>query len=229
MLKTFASLHQSSVVQSPTGAVRRNCKMCFVVQNHLGKGARCAPPLHPPGRGSVRGLTPSRANRTYRRSITRGRLRSPCTHRSFQEDQGLSRPLKPTRTVWPLHHQSGERSCSPDTPMTTSWRPTFRSLDARHFMETTSSRPGREHFIAILALEPSHRPRSLRAPWNPDQSSADWMPPSRRRWITIRGLSPPPEPSLSDFENYRPTNTEPAKLTLASRASRQMRASAPCG
>lgn len=122
--------------------------MCFVVQNHLGKGARCAPPLHPPGRGSVRGLTPSRASRTYRRSITRGRLRSPCTHRSFQEDQGLSRPLKPTRTIWPLHHQSGERSCSPDTPMRTSSRP----LHGDDFIETK----GREH-SRYPSLEPSHR------------------------------------------------------------------------
>ncbi len=149
--------------------------MCFVVQNHLGKGARCAPPSHPPGRGSVKGLTPSRASRTYRRSITRGRLRSPCTHRSLQEDQGPSSPLKPTRTVWPLHHQSVERSCSPNTPMTTSWRRFHRDQ-------------GRK-LSRYPSLEPSHRPKCLRAPWNPDQPSADWIPPSCRRWITTKACA----------------------------------------
>ena len=159
------------VVQSPKTAVRRNRKMCFVVQNYLGKGTRCAFPLHPSRRGPVRGLTPSRAIRTYRRSITRGRLRSPCTHRSFQEEQGLSRPLKPTRRAWrsasppaPNHARTSGRPITnqgsvpapTDTPMTTSWRPTFPSLDARHVMETISSRPGRKHFLAALALEPSH-------------------------------------------------------------------------
>lgn len=33
--------------------------MCFVVQNHLGKGARCAPPLHPPGLWLRQGIQPT--------------------------------------------------------------------------------------------------------------------------------------------------------------------------
>ena len=33
-------------------------KMCGVVHRNLGKEARCAPPLHPSGSGSVRGSTP---------------------------------------------------------------------------------------------------------------------------------------------------------------------------
>lgn len=33
--------------------------------------------------------------------------------------KGARRPLwNPLHNVWPLYHQSGERSCSPDTPMT---------------------------------------------------------------------------------------------------------------
>ena len=32
--------------------------MCFVLQNHLGKGARCAPPLHPPGLWLLQGIEP---------------------------------------------------------------------------------------------------------------------------------------------------------------------------
>lgn len=32
--------------------------MCFVVQNHLGKGARCTPPLHPPGLWLLQGIEP---------------------------------------------------------------------------------------------------------------------------------------------------------------------------
>lgn len=155
--------------------------MCFVVQNHLGKGARCAPPLHPPGRGSVRGSTPSRASRTYRRSITRGRLRSPCTHRSFQEDQGLSRPLKPTRTVWPLHYQSGERSCSPDTPMTTSWRRLHRDRRKGAFA------------LPFLGAIPSTWGHS--APRPPTTPARIRCAPSYRRWITLGGISPPPNPA----------------------------------
>ena len=45
-----------------------------------------------------------------------------------------------------------------------SWGPTLRGLDARHFMETNSSRPGREHFLATLTLEPSHRAKGLSRP-----------------------------------------------------------------
>ena len=35
--------------------------MCFVVQNYLGKGTRCAFPLHPSRRGSDRGSTPCKS------------------------------------------------------------------------------------------------------------------------------------------------------------------------
>ncbi|MCP5274902.1 MAG: hypothetical protein H6936_08655 [Burkholderiales bacterium] len=31
--------------------------MCTVIQYHLGKGVRCAPPLHPPADGVVTGMT----------------------------------------------------------------------------------------------------------------------------------------------------------------------------
>lgn len=52
-------------------------------------------------------------------------------------DQGAIAPPEPTHTVWPLHHQSGERSCSPRYPHD-------------HFMETTSSRPKEGSFRATL-------------------------------------------------------------------------------
>ena len=154
----------------------------FCSTKQLGKGTRCAPPLHPLGQWLFQGIEPIPEPRSYRRSTTRGRLRSPCTHRSFQEDHGAIAPLGTTRSAWrrasppaPNHARTSGRPITnqgsvpapTDTPMTTSWRPTFRSLDARHVMETTSSRPGRKHFIAALALEPSHRPRSLRAPLEP--------------------------------------------------------------
>lgn len=144
--------------------------MCFVVQNHLGKGARCAPPLHPPGCGSVRALNPFQSQKIV----------SPINHSQGLE-KCLSTCTEPCTNVWPSDHQSGERSCSPRYPHD-------------HFMETISSRPGRElSRYPVLGTIPSSR--SLRAPCIPDQPCADWMPPSCRRWITIRGLSPPPEPS----------------------------------
>ena len=149
--------------------------MCGVLHRNLGKGARCALPLHPSGPGSFWALNPSRAIRTFRRSITRGRLRSPCTHRSFQEDQGLSRPLKPTRRTWrrasppaPNHAQTTGRSISnqgslrapTDTPMRTSSKP----LHGDGFIAT---RKGAFHSYPFLGTNPSSS--SLRAPCNLDQ------------------------------------------------------------
>lgn len=162
-----------------TVRVRSDRKLCFVVQNSLARGPAARPRCIPPASGSFRALNPFQSHRSYRRSSTRGRLRSPCTHRSFQDDHGAIAPLGTSRRAWrsasppaPNHAQTAARSITnqgsvpapTDTPMTISWRPTFRSLDARHVMETTSSRPGREHFIAALALEPSHRPWSVSPP-----------------------------------------------------------------
>ncbi len=69
------------------------------------------------------------------------------------------------------------------------------------------------------SLEPSHRPMSLRAPWNPDQPCADRMPPSYRRWITLGGLSPPPNPARQAWRipsPPTPNHTQPtARLTCA--------------
>ena len=117
--------------------------MCGVVHRNLGKGTRCASPLHPSGLGSFRGSTPFQSHRSYRRSTTRGRLRSPCTHRSFQEDQGLSRPSKPTRKTWrsapppaPNHARTSGRSITNQGSLRSSHR-----YPHDHFMETLSARP----------------------------------------------------------------------------------------
>lgn len=98
------------------------------------QGDRCAPPLHPPARGSYRASSPLRSQQTVSPvNHSARRLRSPCTHRS----RGLSRPpephsqdletclstcTEPCTTGCPLDRQSWARSCSPDTPMTISWR-----------------------------------------------------------------------------------------------------------
>ncbi len=58
--------------------------MCVVLQHDLGKGTRCASPLHPLGLWRKSGIVPFCASETFRRFIT--------------------------RTVWPVHHQSGEHS-----------------------------------------------------------------------------------------------------------------------
>lgn len=65
--------------------------MCFVVQNHLGKGAAARPRCIPQAMALSGHLTRSRAIRPYRRSTTRGRLRSPCTHRL----EGVPAPKTP--------------------------------------------------------------------------------------------------------------------------------------
>lgn len=113
----------------------RSSKMCFVVQNHLGKGTRCAPPLHPPGRGSFRALSPFQSHQTVSPvNHSRGRLRSPCTLRSGGYRAALNPlagpgelPLHPAphhaQASCPLDRQSRERSCCPRYPHD-------------HFMET---------------------------------------------------------------------------------------------
>ena len=44
--------------------------MCVVEQHHLGKGARCAPPLHAPGLWRFPASSRISASKTYRHSIT---------------------------------------------------------------------------------------------------------------------------------------------------------------
>jgi len=46
--------------------------------------------------------------------------------------------------------------------------------------------------------------RACHTPWNPDQPYADWMPPSYRRWITLGGLSPPPNPVRQPWSSFPP-------------------------
>jgi hypothetical protein len=109
------TVFQVFVVQSPNSAVRRNRKMCFVVQNHLGKGAAARPRCIPQALAPSGHKTHSRASRPYRRSNTRRRFHSPCTHRP-RSDHTLGTPTN---------------------------RAPF---GYRHFMETTSSRPGKGAF-----------------------------------------------------------------------------------
>lgn len=117
--------------------------MCFVVQNYLGKGATAYPRCIPQAVALSWDRPHARASRTYRRSITRGRLRSPCTHRS-KAFHGLRKP---------------------------------------------------------------------------DQPCADWIPPSYRRWITLGGLSLPPNPARQTWRipsPPTPNHVQPtARLTRA--------------
>lgn len=142
--------------------------MCVVVQHPLGKGA-AAHPRCIPQPWLLQGIEPiaEPAERIAVPSLA-GDFALPAPI-----DQGAyRRPCNPTRRTWryasppaPHHAQPAARltgnqgsvPAAPDTPMTISWR------------------PGREP-RAALALDPSHRPGSLRAPWTPDQPCADWMP-----------------------------------------------------
>lgn len=84
----------------------------------------------------------------------------PPSRRRWTRSGAIARP-EPTRTDWPLRRQSRERSCSPDTPMTTSWRRLRRDQ-------------GRD-LPRCPSLDPTHRPGELHTPWNPDQLDASWM------------------------------------------------------
>ena len=121
----------------------------------LGKGTRCASPLHPPGHGSSRALNPTRASRPYRRSIPR-RETSLSLHPSTW--CGVPAPKTPDhdmeatdmetnalRGPWMLRHldrrsdhsQGSIAPWNPDQeenfalPPWTSHRPTLRGLDLR--------------------------------------------------------------------------------------------------
>ena len=130
------------------------------------QGDRCAPPLHPPGRGSVRALNPCRSQQTVS-PVNHSRETSLSLHPSIPSGgSGAIAPPEPTRTVWSLHPQSRVRSSSPDTPMTISWRPTLRGLNAATSWRRPRRDRGGEH-SCCPSLEPSHRPRGASHPLEP--------------------------------------------------------------
>lgn len=106
-----------------------------------------------------------------------------------------------TSNAWPLHRQSGKRSCSPDTPMTnpgTDWMPaSVLPLD---------------HAREIVLLPYPRRPRSFSAPWNPEEERypSTHHTPSRvsppclpSRAGTTSGARTPPRPKHGIDENSR--------------------------
>ena len=160
--------------------------MCCTT-THLGKGARCAPPLHPPGGGSSTVLNPFQSQKIVS-PINHSRETSLSLHPSTW---WAFLPPRPQTTSWrrlhreqraflPLCNPDHEGSCRAALPWNqpidqgcfTSLepRPTPRSLDTRHVMETTSSRlRDNEHFIAIVAHEAFLRSKRLpsEAPFEP--------------------------------------------------------------
>jgi len=125
-------------------------KMCGVVHRYLGKGARCALPLHPSGYGSSMVSNPLQSQQTVspvkhsretslslHPSIPSGRSGAiaPLETHSQDLETCLSTCTEPCTNDWPFDHQSGEPSSSHRYPhedfiQTTSWRPTLRRLDA---------------------------------------------------------------------------------------------------
>jgi len=104
-------------------------------KTNLARGPAGASPLHPLGSGLSSALSRFQTIGTFRRSVTRGRLRSPCTHRSVPEDQGAIAPLEthsqafgrctanqgslqaPPIPPWPTYRlwiATGENSLSPE-------------------------------------------------------------------------------------------------------------------
>ena len=98
-----------------------------------------------------------------------------------------------------------------DRSITTMFMETnLRSLDERHVMETLSARPGREHFVAALTLEPSHLSKGILRPCEILTNSTRFgCAPSCQRWIMIKGPVAPLETSSFDLETCLSTNTEP--------------------
>ena len=139
--------------------------------------------------------------------MARGLLRTPVASPRPWLCQGID-PIQSQQNVSPFNHSretslslhpSTWRAFLPPRPLTTPLRPLHGDQ-------------GREH-SRCPSLEPSHRPMSLRAPWNPDQPCADWMPPSCRRWITLGGLSPPPNPARRTWRLASPPTPNHAQST----------------
>lgn len=169
--------------------------MCVVVPHPLGKGARCAPPLHPPGSGQVRALSPNLASKTYRRFITRRAWRLPSppapNHgpaiRRWTGSRAIAPPEPHSQGDFgsPCTHRLGRRS-SPHPP-------------PDHFMETNPARFGcapchGDDFIETMegcfrATLPTHQPL------------AGWMgaglPMQDDKRVVL--------PTLGHVDNFRPT------------------------
>lgn len=130
------------------------------------QGDRCAPPLHPPGRGSVRALNPCRSQQTVS-PVNHSRETSLSLHPSIPSGgpEAIA-PLNPLAPSGRCTTNPGSVPATPDTPMTISWRPTLRGLDAATSWRRPRRDQGGEH-SCCPSLEPSHRPRGASHPLEP--------------------------------------------------------------
>jgi len=124
---------------------------------HLGKGTRCAPPLHPPGRWLPQGIEPIPSQKTV----------SPVNH---SRETSLSL------------HPSTWRAFLPPRPLTMSWRRFHRDQE-------------REHVVAALPMDPSHRPKGVSHPLEPRPTLRGLDAASVSTLNPIKGLSCPLNPS----------------------------------
>ncbi len=143
--------------------------MCVVVQHHLGKGTRCAFPLHPSGLGSSWVSNPSRASGTYHRSITRRAWRHPSPPAPNHGSSELSRSPEP--------HSQGDFALP--APIDLGGVPAPKGPRPFHggdFIETMEGSASPLPFLGTFLPSKGHS-----TPRNPDQPSADWMLPAQRR------------------------------------------------
>ena len=127
---------------------------------HLGKGARCALPLHPSGYGSSRVLNPFQSQQTVS-PVKHSRETSLSLHPSIPSGRSWTiAPLNPLAGLGevPLHlHRTMHERLAVRSPIrdafelpryphedfiqTTSWRPTFSSLDTpvENFVSRTTA------------------------------------------------------------------------------------------
>lgn len=130
--------------------------MCGVLHRNLGKGARCALPLHPSGPGSSKGIEPIQSHQNVS-PFHHSQETSLSLHPSIKG--AIAPPLKSTRRTW--------RSASPSAP--NHARTAGRSITNQGSLRAPTDTPMR------ISSRPLHG----------DQPSADWMPPTCRRWIAL--------------------------------------------
>ena len=89
--------------------------MCVVLQHHLGKGTRCASPLHPPGLWRFTGIEP-----VFRATATSGRCIATREEPPSSPKTPMAISLRPGRLRSPLDpiEQGGDLRSPPAPPST---------------------------------------------------------------------------------------------------------------
>ena len=162
-------LPEKAVLEQLVG-LRATARCVLYYNTILARGPAARPRCIPPASGSFRALNPfqSHKDRIADQSLA-GEFALPAPIDPFRMTMELSRPLEPLAALGdvPLHlHRTMHERLAVRPPPFHEDQPFADWMRAMSWRRA-SSRPGRKHFIAALALEPSLRPWGVPAPVDP--------------------------------------------------------------